>query len=345
MNEILKAPSFKYYKQRFAVVGNSKYFLSGRNVCIQHLRSRGFEAEGFDDFDAFCEYDPTCVIVLGITTQPKPNDKSKIWVAIQTEQFYHNKTGGIYKTPVWLKKSLPFLKKYDIIMDFSKTNVEVIEKTCNRFGKKNVLFYPLFFGCEFSISDVVEEKEYDILFVGWHSRIDGIPFNRRGLILESLQKKYKVYPPSNNLWGEKKLEAIRKSKICLNLHHEEARYTETMRLLDYFNNHAFVMSDRIYDSAPFVDGEDYISFFITELEKKIDYYLANDAERESIANHAFEKVKSLPDTTEAIDLLIDAVILEADKRNYPLEMKAWRRRLRRQWIYDHLPRSIRDRIM
>ena len=345
MNGILKNPNFEYYRQKFAIVANGNYFSEGRDFIVKTIRSFGFEAEGFDNFESFREYDPTCVLVIGVTMQPKPNDKSKIWVAFQSEQLYNKKTGGIHQTPGWLKKTIPYIKKYDIIIDHSKTNAETLEKIINKNQKKNILVTPLFGVTTKAFDEIDYEKEYDILFVGWHSRLKNCLYSRRDAILNALAEKYNVYPPSNNLWGEKKQEAIRKSKICLNLHYEEARFMETARLWDYFSNHAFVMSDRIYDPYPFVQDEDYCSFFLTDIEEKIDYYLAHDEERRKIADNAFKKVSELSDNTDAVSLLIDAVLLEADKRNYKNEVKISKYRRRHQWIYDHLPKNIRDRIM
>lgn len=346
MNNITNNQNLSYYNQRFAVVGNGNYFTPGREIWVNRIRSRGFEAKGFDDFESFKEYNPTCVIVFGITQHPKPNDRKKIWVAIQTEHFYHPKTGGIHHTPQWLKKSLPLLKAYDIIMDFSRTNIDAIERSGKKLRKKNILLHPLCSLGEFSVcTNSAIEKEYDILFIGWHSRIAGSPYSRRGIILEELMKKYKLYPLSNDLWGEEKQKAIRQSKICLNLHYEESRFIEIERMLDYSANHAFIMSDRIFDSTPFVDGEDYVSFFLTDLEDRIDYYLSHDEERQKIADHAFQKVKQLSEDSGAVDLVLDAVLLEADRKNYPREMRSWRRRRLRYRIYKHLPEKIRDKIM
>ena len=345
MNEILNNPNFEYYRQKFAVLANNNYFRGARDAWVKRLREFGFEAEGFEKFEDFKNYDPTCVIVIGINYFEKPKDRSKIWVAVQQEQFYHPKIGGVYEARLWFKRSLPYLKNYDIILDFSKTNVEVMEK-CRQLRKKNIIMHAPAGAGEFSICENPNaEKEYDLLFVGWHSRSKHMPYSRRYGILEPLLKKYNVYPLSNSLWGEKKQEAIRKSKICLNLHPEETRVMESSRFLDYFANHAFVMSDRIYDPAPFADGEDFVSFFLTDIEDKIDYYLSHEEERNRIADNAFEKVKKISFGKDAVALTLDAVLLEAEKRNYPKVMKQFNYRRRRQWIYDHLPKNIRDRIM
>lgn len=347
MEEILNNPNLEYYRQKFAVVANGNYFSDGRDFIVKSIREFGFEAEGFDDFEGFREYNPTCVLVIGITTQPKPKDPSKIWVAFQTEQLYNEKTGGIHQTPWWLKKTVPYIKEYDIIVEHSYTNAETLEKILNKKrNRKTILVDPIFgAGDKFFDNSGEDEKEYDLFFVGWHSRLKNCLYSRRDVILNALAKKYKVYPPSNNLWGEKKQEAIRKSKICLNLHYEEARFMETGRLWDYFSNHAFVMSDRIYNSYPFVENEDYCSFFLTDIEKKIDYYLSHDEERKRIADNAFEKISRLSGDSQGIASLIDAVLLESDRRNYKKEVKIMKYRRRHQWIYDHLPKNIRDRIM
>ena len=344
MNNIVKDRHFGYYHQKFAVVANNNYFRPGRDVWVKQLREFGFDAEAFESFEDFRTYDPTCVIVLGITNHPKPNDRSKIWVAIQTEQFYHRSTGGIHQTTQWLKKSLPYLKRYDIIMDFSKTNAESIAASCRSLRKKNILVHPFCCLGEFPISNAAVEKEYDLLFVGWHSRMQNCTYSRRDLILQELAKTYKIYPLSNELWGEEKLNAIKKSKICLNLHSEESRVMETARLLDYFSNHAFVLSDRIFDSSPFIDGEDYASFFLTDLSQKIDYYLSHEDEREKIAESAYQKVAQI-DFGKAAAMLVDAVLLEADRKGYKKEMRRYNRRRFRSWIYHHLPEKIRDKIM
>jgi spore maturation protein CgeB len=160
-----------------------------------------------------------------------------------------------------------------------------------------------------SILDNNLRKKYDLVFIGSMDGIDG----RRRIILDSLKERYVVYPEHENLWGEKKTNAIKLSKICLNIHFDHSASFESNRIYDYFGMGAFVLSEYIGNSYPFLSGEHYIKFNLKNLTRVIDYYLSNDEERISIAKKAQQLALTLP-VENSHEIIHDLVRIEIEDK-------------------------------
>ena len=119
------------------------------------------------------------------------------------------------------------------------------------------------------------KEEYDLFFTGWSTGIH----NRRAEILKALSDRYNIYPKYENLWGAEKEKAILSSKICLNIHFDNALVFESPRMYEYLANKKFVLTERISDSYPFIEGEDYDYFYVNNMIRKIDHYLSNPQEK------------------------------------------------------------------
>ena len=306
--ELLDDERFSYYRLKFALVSKSACFIVKRDFLLEKLKDAGFEAEIFDSFEAFAAFDPDCVVVFQPMDFPVPKDKSKIWVAFQAEQLYTRETGGEIFSKTHLKALKPYLKVYDIILDFSEENANLLR----RYTKARVELF-----CDYArkrvclSEELTNAPEYDILFIGNMPGVDG----RRQAIIDHLSKKYKVHPMAFDLWREKKVRAIKNSKICLNIHYEEARFEEQERFLDYIENHAFVLSEPMYNPI-FEDGKEYVSFYLSDLDKKIDYYLSHEDERQRIADRAYEHYEKLAseESEKSFHRFLDCVILESYRR-------------------------------
>ena len=184
--------------------------------------------------------------------------------------------------------------------------------TTTKHEYANLVHFPFSFFDELTTSDLsapVQEQKYDLLFIGEATGVDG----RRERILNMLDRKYNLYPLKSNLWGEEKADAILNSKICLNLHFDNSLCCEYPRLGDYFANKKFVLSEKMYNFLPFIDGEDYVSFYEGQLCKTIDYYLANPNEAKLIASNAFDKFSKFS-LDEKVDMLLSPLILEKYNR-------------------------------
>ncbi len=308
-NTVMLEEHFDYAFPSFAVVGNRAYFENYRDALIDAIKNKGFEAVAAETIEEACNYDVNCVIVINPLIYPSPNDAQKIWVAIQSEQLC-NLFDKIEKGGNWVKDHLAEIEdaveRYDIILDFTRYNIEIIKK----FAKDKVvrLFQGSHYDSRKAPTNIIAEKKYDIFFVGTLPGED----NRRQILLDELKKHFILYP-SFNVWGEDKFEAMLSSKICLNLHYQESNNVERGRILDFFANECFVMTERIFELDPFVDGEDYVSFYLPEMIDKIKYYLAHDELREQIAQSAFNKTQK-HNLNDKICILIDEVIAESYSR-------------------------------
>lgn len=316
VSPLLDDDRFSYYRLKFALVSRSFCFTEERDYMLNRLLRAGFEVKNFESFEDFKDYDPDCVLVYQPLDFPIPRDRSKIWAAVQSEQLYTPSLGGEVFGKTHLKALKPYLDTYRIFFDSSRENIELLRKhtkarveCMTEYARSSLPVLPK--------SDT--EPEYDLLFIGNLPGVNG----RRKVILDHLASRYKLHPIEFDLWNEKKVQAIASAKICLNLHYDEARYEEQTRLMDYLECGAFVLSEPMYESL-FEDGKDYISFYLSELDEKIDYYLSHDEERKKFAENAHARyLETQPvEGEKAFRTFLDCVILESYRRKLHRENKA-----------------------
>lgn len=118
-----------------------------------------------------------------------------------------------------------------------------------------------------------------------------------------------MYPKYEKLWGEEKEQAIMSSKICLNIHFDNSLVYESPRMYEYLANKKFVLSEKISDSYPFIEGEDYESFYINNIVQKIEYYLVHPEERNRIAMNGYNKINHYL-IDDNIEVILERFILE-----------------------------------
>ena len=320
MNDIYSIlPS--YYKHRIAVVGKREFFIKVRDALVECIRKYGFEANAYAEIEEALRDKPTCVVVMQPMMYPIPEDRSVIWIMIQTEQLFHNEKWP--KQPFFVKNLnaiKSYLNAYDIILECVKQNIDGLKKmtdaTIVHFPS---YWYPSLEEDKDRISSL-DDKEYDLLFIGTMPGID----NRRKKLLDYLSEHYKVFPETV-MWYEEKSKAIANSKICLNIHFDESRQMEMMRMCDYFAYESFVLSEPMYHTEPFVEGQDYVEFFWTNICEKIDYYLAHDEERKRIAQNAHQKLHQYT-LMESAKILIDTLLLVSYDKMREKEEEAYRAR-------------------
>jgi spore maturation protein CgeB len=86
-----------------------------------------------------------------------------------------------------------------------------------------------------------------------------------------------------NAFGQDMVQAINRAKIVLNLHATDYAIAE-IRVHEVLGCQSFLLTERLPDCHPYASGEDLVEFFsLEELYAKVEYYLANQAEREAIA--------------------------------------------------------------
>ena len=299
----------EYYKHKIAVVGKRNFFVDYRDSLVSSIRQYGFDATAYTEIDEALVDNPTCVVVINPLLYPRPNNKSIIWIMIQTEQLFHNddNTQQIFFEGN-VKRIKPYLSFYDLILEWDRINIMGLQK----LTKTKVVYCPHYWypSLDYNVcSDGIEDKKYDLLFIGNMPGVD----NRRQKLLDFLIERYKTFPIRNDLWGINKAKALASAKICLNIHFDESRYMESARLNDYFSNKCFVLSEPIRNPEPFIEGKDYIEFFWTNICNLIDYYLEHERERNAIAESAYRRIHEHT-LLDSARVLIDNLILESYNR-------------------------------
>lgn len=127
--------------------------------------------------------------------------------------------------------------------------------------------------------------------------------------MDYLKDRYNVMPETEGIWGEKKARALSEAKIYLNLHQDEGLITEYPRIYDYIANHCFVLTEPMANAEPFKEGEDYATFYMTNLCAQIDYYLQHEKERKNMSDHAYDVAKR-NDICKNISLMLNEIYLE-----------------------------------
>lgn len=86
-------------------------------------------------------------------------------------------------------------------------------------------------------------------------------------------------------WGRNRTQLLNRTKILLNLQRYPGELSGSHLILGMANK-ALVISEPIYNPAPYVPGQHYVSAAIEDMPAVIDYYLTHDAERERITGEA-----------------------------------------------------------
>jgi len=188
-----------------------------------------------------------------------------------------------------VSKELP---KYDVIFEPFEDHIEYFR----RLGYNNVVQFRVGYHPTFELN-YPETNQYDVMYIG-HPAGELL---RRCFILERLEGYLKAnkiphFIPAINRWksvlGEDYNKMLFSSKISLNIHFTHIRYFEYHKLIvDSFCNKRFVLSEEISHLAPFVPGQHIAICNANEFEDQISYYLKSDAERQRIAQNAYNFVK------------------------------------------------------
>jgi hypothetical protein len=149
--------------------------------------------------------------------------------------------------PIFLRETyLKFLAEAIYNWDYSRKNIEYIANDT----RIKSLYVPPGFTYSLSTKDLSDgsyiytesDKQIDVLFLGWDV------YERRSLIRDALYKSGLRIWFVTHLDNEGMKQAIRRSKICLNLHSmDNLPCLETIRLNMLLSNQACVVSEDIND--------------------------------------------------------------------------------------------------
>jgi hypothetical protein len=84
-------------------------------------------------------------------------------------------------------------------------------------------------------------------------------------------------------WGESRTRLINRARIFLNLQRYPGELSG-FRFILGMANRALVVSEPVYDPAPYVPGKHYVSATVEEMPDVIAYYLAHEEERRRLAD-------------------------------------------------------------
>lgn len=148
--------------------------------------------------------------------------------------------------------------------------------------------------------DLGLERDIDVMFVG----AQDVPRRRRlirRLRRAGLDVRTEGGWGADGLWGPKRLEALNRTKILLNLGRHPGELSGH-RLLTGMANRCCVLSEPAWDPRPFEPGVHYAEAPVEELAEAAQALLADDARRTTIADagHAFALARPLTDSVARI---------------------------------------------
>jgi hypothetical protein len=256
---------------RIAIVAKFVYFDECREGICEGLKEIGFRPELTSEIPASGDWD--VILVIGVHLFPEiPWMPRTLVVGIQTEQMPVNvvATGRLVRNQ---RRYYSVCGYYDHLFEWNP-DLYVLRNDGRTF---------LPYGCVAEPFDDVPKK-YDLAFIG---NVGGS--RRRETLLEQLRCQFNFYPDYSPGFGDRKKQAIRESRILLNIHFYEGAGFESPRMFDYLSLGAFVLSERTASSYPFAKGVDFNDFdSMDDLVQKIHFYLKNGDLREKIARHGLQ---------------------------------------------------------
>ncbi|MFB3777994.1 MAG: glycosyltransferase [Bryobacteraceae bacterium] len=114
-------------------------------------------------------------------------------------------------------------------------------------------------------------------------------------------------------WGESRVELINRTRIFLNLPRFAGQFT-LLRFVLGACNKALIISEPLYNSAPFVAGEHYVAATYQEMPRVIRYYLEHEDERRRIAESGYHLTMNHCLASASIERLAGRIRLLAQAR-------------------------------
>lgn len=138
----------------------------------------------------------------------------------------------------WKKSYQKILSDAIAVVDYSLMNLKFLVE--HGIPKEKLFYLPIFAQVQQSSSD---EYEHDVLFYGYLN-------DRRMKILEALSSDFNIYI-ADNLFGEQMHEAIRKSKVILNIHSHDDGMVESTRLFECLSMNKLIVSETGIDQKQY----------------------------------------------------------------------------------------------
>ncbi|PFG07919.1 hypothetical protein [Marinobacter sp. LV10MA510-1] len=261
---------------KISILSKSRYFQEYANTVLGAMKSIGIDVtlhENAHDIESA----HAVLIVGGHTVDAdafKNLQKKYVLAAIQTEQICSHSQGAYKYAAYQLKRFRNYSNNIDLIFEWHRGNVDILENFHD-----SVCYVP---HGGLTPKECVRRDNYDVAFIGNLEAVDG----RRAKIVDQLRKKYKVFPKTSELWGAKKEEVFKESRIIINLHAESSSVFESPRFYEAISFGRMILSEPIFDSHPFKSPTHYVDVQTVSIQSALDHYLENNIERKEIENAA-----------------------------------------------------------
>ena len=153
--------------------------------------------------------------------------------------------------------------------------------------------------------DMGLSRDIDVLFLGT------LEVPRRRRIIKRLRRSGinllamgSRFDPA--CWGENRTRLLNRTKIFLNISRFPGELPDT-RLILGMANKALVISEPIYNPAPYILGTHYLSAPIEELPEVIRYYLTHGDERERIVNEGHRFVTQEVTMARSVSRILELI--------------------------------------
>ena len=135
------------------------------------------------------------------------------------------------------------------VVDYSQMNLQFLAE--HGIAKEKLFYLPIFSKVQQPSSG---DYEHDILFYGYQN-------DRRKKILNALSKDFNIYV-ADNLFGPQMREAIKKSKVILNIHSHDNGMVESTRLFECLSLNKLIVSEAGIDQKQYEYLDDKIIRFV-----------------------------------------------------------------------------------
>jgi len=152
--------------------------------------------------------------------------------------------------------------------------------------------------------DLGLQRDIDVLFLGASSlrrRLKLAYLHWRGIKVTALGDwNNRAY------WGENRVRLINRARIFLNIPRFAAQFTRLRFTLGAANK-ALIVSEPLYNSAPFEPGKHYVAAPYREMPEVIHYYLSHEEERRKIAEEGYRLAVEQCLLSDSIDRLAECI--------------------------------------
>lgn len=180
--------------------------------------------------------------------------------------------------------------------------LDITEQTTQAFRSRGLpaIHLPLGYASVFEagVKDQPENRPNDLVFLGSYSprrelfiSRNADLFNRHNshITITRLEKPKFLKTPGFYA-NEKRNQLLRSSKILINIHAEDNRYFEWLRVMMTLANRCLFMTELSDHIEPLINHKHIVMTDIEDIPAQCDYYLTHEDERLKIVNRAYDFV-------------------------------------------------------